>query len=197
MAFIPLITFSSKNKRVRSNMGGTSAMMEIDISTHDVRGKHSFANSPSRRSRISYDCSSSVPYLTASTSSLSSTIQSEDSSCQQGRRRRVRFIDQVQGGDIVTSTSVRPRTTPEEKSSLYYTSKEFRYFAYEGYCEQVEMLEKSKVQVFGWDNLYDYCDDKTSTITMHIDTEEDIQSGGSPLHKSKSLRDFHFDGSTI
>ena len=172
-------------------------MMEIDISTHVVRGKHSFANSPSRRSRISDECSSSVPYLTASTSSLSSTIQSEDSSCQQGRRRRVRFIDQVQGGDIVTSTTVRPRTTPEEKSSLYYTSKEFRYFAYEGYCEQVEMLEKSKVQVFGWDNLYDDCQDNTSTITMHIDTEEDIQSGGSPLHKSKSLRDFHFDGSTI
>jgi len=172
-------------------------MMEIDISTHVVRGKHSFANSPSRRSHISDECSSSVPYLTASTSSLSSTIQSEDSSCQQGRRRRVRFIDQVQGGDIVTSTTVRPRTTPEEKSLLYYTSKEFRYFAYEGYCEQVEMLEKSKVQVFGWDNLYDDCHDNTSTITMHIDTEEDIQSGGSPLHKSKSLRDFHFDGSTI
>ena len=181
-------------------------MMEIDISTHDVHGKHSSANSPSRRSHISDECSSSsVPYLTASTSSLSSTIQSEDSSCQQashkntsqGRRRRVRFIDQVQGGDIVTSTTVRPRTAPEEKSLLYYTSKEFRYFAYEGYCEKVEMLEKSKVQVFGWDNLYDDCHDNTSTITMHIDTEEDIQSGGSPLHKSKSLRDFHFDGSTI
>ena len=181
-------------------------MMEIDISTHDVHGKHSFANATSRRSPISDECSSSsVPYLTASTSSLSSsTIQSEDSSCQQphkntsqGRRRRVRFIDQVQGGDIVTSTTVRPRTAPEEKSLLYYTSKEFRYFAYEGYCEKVEMLEKSKVQVFGWDNLYDDCRDNTSTITMHIDTEEDIQSGGSPLHKSKSLRDFHFDGSTI
>ena len=41
------------------------------------------------------------------------------------RHRRVRFIDDEMGCNLVTNTSFRPLTPNEEKSLLYYTRREY------------------------------------------------------------------------
>jgi len=49
--------------------------------------------------------------------------------------RRVRFIDEVAGGQsprsLVTSTRVLPKITDEEKHLLHYTDRDYRVFALE------------------------------------------------------------------
>jgi len=63
------------------------------------------------------------------------------------RHRRVRFVDEVQGlppQHLVTRIEFRPRTMADEKSSLYYNSKDYAFFALEDYYYQLEVLQKEK-----------------------------------------------------
>mmetsp|Transcript_16430 Transcript_16430/g.39323 ORF Transcript_16430/g.39323 Transcript_16430/m.39323 type:complete len:178 (+) Transcript_16430:68-601(+) len=81
------------------------------------------------------------------------------------RHRRVCFIDEVTRGpsrrSLVTSTMFRPQTRQEEKSSLYYTSKDFEFFALEDYYCQLQIIRKCQLpeRVLGWEDCLVYEDD--------------------------------------
>ena len=129
---------------------------------------------------------------------------SSSSTChhRQSRRRKVHFIDEVvdtSPNNLVTSIRFRPSTKAEDKHMLYYTQKDFTYFAIEEHYYQMELvMNKTKEGVmFGWEDciIFESIHDHTDMHVMDTNQEDDTQNGEEctihMMHKSRSLRDFH------
>ena len=122
----------------------------------------------------------------------------------QSRRRKVHFIDEVvdtsQPNSLVTSIRFRPSTKAEEKHMLYYTQKDFTYFAIEEHYYQMELVmnkESRGVVMFGWEDciIFESIHDHTDMHVKDTNSQEDTQNGGKcqmhNMHKSRSLRNIH------
>ena len=88
--------------------------------------------------------------------------------------RRVRFVDESStsgplpsNSGLVTRTAFRPSTTLEEKSLLYYNSRDHEFFALEDYHRKMEVRTRScrrSTKRWGWEDFMvregDYCEDE-------------------------------------
>jgi len=120
------------------------------------------------------------------------------------RRRKVRFVDEVvdtSPNSLVTNIAFRPTTRAEDKHILYYTQKDFTYFAIEEHYYQMELVmnkESKEIVMFGWEDciIFESIHDHTD---MHVNVKDTIQEENTQngeecpmqMHKSRSLRDFH------
>jgi len=108
--------------------------------------------------------------------------------------RRVSFIDEVISGcSLVTGTTYRPTTPQDEKTTLYYTSKDYQNFALEEYYEREEL------KVFSWE---DFMFSESSEMNSKEEEEQDItvshavkEEGGS-IHKVETLENLCFSSDT-
>ena len=133
----------------------------------------------------------------------SNNTSSSSSACHHNcRRRRVRFIDEVVDtllpNSLVTSIRFRPSTKAEDKHILYYTQKDFTYFAIEEHYYQMELVMKESkgIVMFGWEDciIFESIHDHTDMHVKDTIQEEDIQHREEcpmQMHKSRSLRNIH------
>ena len=121
---------------------------------------------------------------------------------RQNRRRKVHFIDEMvdtSPNNLVTSIRCRPSTKAEDKHILYYTQKDFTYFAIEEHYYQMELvMNKTKEGVmFSWEDciIFESIHDHTDMRSKDTIQEEDTQNGEERsmhmMHKSRSLRNIH------
>lgn len=128
---------------------------------------------------------------TSSATSTSSTTMhnSEDMNDDKERSHHVRFPNK-----LVTSTTYRPSTTPEEKSNLYYTPQDYEFFALEEHYYQMDMMDAARhheqsfrlhsKEVFSWEdcivyeNVYDSSDDIHHADSMDESTQTALEEGG-------------------
>ena len=105
-------------------------------------------------------------------------------------------MDTSSPNDLVTSIRFRPSTKAEDKHMLYYTQKDFTYFAIEEHYYQMEVvMNKTKEGVlFGWEDCIIFESIHDTDKHVKDTTKEDTQNGEEcpmQMHKSRSLRNIH------
>jgi len=110
-------------------------------------------------------------------------------------RRHVSFIDEVISGcPLVTGTTYRPTTLQDEKTKLYYTSKDYQNFALEEYYEREEL------KVFSWEDFM-VCDDESNEMNSKEEEEDTtvshavVEKRGS-IHKVETLENLCYSSDT-
>ena len=122
---------------------------------------------------------------------------------KRARRRRVCFIDEILGqsshkNNLVTRIAYRPSTPAEDKYLLYYTSRDYDFFALEEYYQQREEMtmkvpkySSPEEKVFSWEDCMVYedgCYDDEGDSTMEEDSAG-VGEEGTLMHKVKTLHD--------
>lgn len=118
------------------------------------------------------------------------------------RSRHVHFPDEApdrlcSDNCLVTLTSYRPLTPPEEKEALYYNSQDYELFAFENYVENAALDDENsddKVTIYGWEDclVHDayYNHDAICNDAKIDDAVEEHDRETSPaLHKVKTFQE--------
>lgn len=107
--------------------------------------------------------------------------------------RHVSFIDEVISGcHLVTGTIYRPTTIQDEKTTLYYTSKDYQNFALEEYYEREEL------KVFSWEDFM-VCDDDSTEMNSKEEEEErqdTLHKEEGSIHKVETLENLCYSSDT-
>ena len=124
---------------------------------------------------------------------------SSSASASSSRRRRICFIDEGSTSTLphqaVTSINYRPKTEHDEKRRLYYSQRDFAFFALEYQYEKVEGVRKrdmERYKTFTWEDCMTVDSYDGDGEEIHFEGDETPCSGKAAMHKVKTLHDFKF-----
>ena len=127
---------------------------------------------------------------------------SSSASASSSRRRRICFIDEGSTSTLphqaVTSIHYRPKTGHDGKRRLYYSQRDFAFFALEYQYEKVEGVRKrdnmERYKTFTWEDCMMVDSYDGDGEEMHFDGagDESPCSGKAAMHKVKTLHNFKF-----